>query len=607
MGANGLAAIQPSCLYLPQNGVAGNRVGVFSATNYAEDLTLGRGPELNVQHRIFGYYAWRSGTTNNQGIWRFGTGAATGWGIIEGNTRDVRLFCRPSTASTVLNTPRYLGPYHCVIRVVDATPTLRCSVNGGAAFNLALPAAYVPAGATAIHSIGKWQSEAAFPAVNTSILAQYVIDGYSGGVTTDADIEYLSGSPQQLDCWRARPIAYTHPNLVMMFDPNAWGGGAGSDYALAGSGGYVMRMQGTGGGKTTMPQYDKRRIPLKAIFGNAYNDYYENGVFRRSVFSFPTFQTNAIDIANGPSGLLYGVYGKNLGIVANAEVGLNAAGVNLAGNNIGIEMDTFDVNQLLAAPGIGAGTKTIINTEGIHSIVTATGEDKPNASPQYLIVPHTASIVWGDSYAAVANVTGFGFDSLLEELLGITDVGGVKGPPYDSAVMLQRLALAATRRVVCEGWGSGTWFERISSAALIDTYVRQWVKLLRGTSSNHCCIQLDSNDSFFNTYLLQTTFQTNLGSFINAMLSTSIPGLKIQLIGSTSYTGVGGSTPNASGWIVADFNASESAVVASIANPNVSYVNGIGWVSAGNKPDTKHYNPTGAAEWSTNKTANPPP
>lgn len=602
MGAASVIAVQPQSLYIPRQGIAGARVGVFSAANYAEDLTAGRGPELNVNERVFGLYIWRAGATNNQGLWRFGNLALTGWGLIGGTTRDTRLFCRPSAASTNLTTPTYFGPYHLVIRVTSVTPTLRCSVNGGASFDLALPAAYVAAGTLAVHSLGKWQSEAAFPAVNSSILAAYVIDGYSGGVTTDANIEYLSGSKFQYDCWRARPEVYNHANLVMLFDPNAWDGTAGGDYALAGSGGYVMRMQGTGGGKTTMPQYDRQRIPLKAIHGNAYNDYYERGVFRRSVFSFPKFDTDALDTANGPTGLLIGAYGKNLNIVGNANIGLNASGVNLIGNNIAVEMDVFDSNESQAAPGIGAGTKTIILTEGIHAISGT--EDKPNASPQFLIYPHTATITYDNAYATVTDITAFGFDSLLEQVASLTDISGIKGPQYDAAVMLQRAALVATRKVVCEGWGTGTWFERINTASGITTYVSQWKKLCIGTTSNHIRIQLGTNDYGLNTYLLQTTFQTNLGDFFTALFAAGITGLKLQLFGTTAR--VNEAVANPSGWILQDFRDSINTAVTTFANANCTYVDAIGAVAVGNRPDGLHYNTAGHLEWSNFATANPP-
>jgi hypothetical protein len=95
----------------------------------------------------------------------------------------------------------------------------------------------------------------------------------------------------------------------MVFDPIAWSGAAGP-YALPGSGGYVMQMQGTGGGKTTMPAYWRQRIPTRAINANARSGHIDGGATLRSTFSFASCLTTAQDTANGPSGILVDVWGK---------------------------------------------------------------------------------------------------------------------------------------------------------------------------------------------------------------------------------------------------------------------------------------------------------
>jgi hypothetical protein len=67
-----VGAAQVQSLFTPQAVPAGARNGVYSLANYGEDLTLGRGPDWPVVHRIFGNFSWRAGTANNQGLWRFG-------------------------------------------------------------------------------------------------------------------------------------------------------------------------------------------------------------------------------------------------------------------------------------------------------------------------------------------------------------------------------------------------------------------------------------------------------------------------------------------------------------------------------------------------------
>lgn len=604
--ADGLGAEACGTWMLPQLQDPGARIGVFSPGNYAQDLTLGRGPEWNVVGRCFGLRVWRSAASNNQGLWRFGNAALTGWGIISGNSRDTRLFFRPSTASTVLATPTFLGLSSYVFSIQDVAGNARCSVNGGAPFAVAAPAAYVAAGGSALHSWGKWQSENAFPAIGSSILQLYVIDGYdSAGVTSDAAIQYLSGDANQLHRWHTRLEVPTHPRLLMYNSAPDWGGVAGSNFASGGSGGYVFQMTGTGGGKTTMAAYTRYRIPSHARFGNALDRYYERGARIYSIFSTTQFTSSAADTSGGPAGLVIDMYGKNLGIVGNADAGVSVNGTNLAGNNIAAELDTFDAMRSVDVPGIVAGAaKPFVLTEGLQSIELASGEIKPNASPQFIRLPTGSTLVWGDAYGAFSDVDVYDHDSLLCEIVGMTGVAGVKGPPYDAAIPLQRAALGP-RRVVSKGLGGQTWHNLISTAAKRAQYLSELQALARGSVSNRFRVQLGTNDYGFNTYLLLTDLTTDLVTMWGSVLALGLPGTKIQLIGTTDRTG--GGTPNPSGWTLANFRTAIQNAVTTLADARVTYLDAAAAVSGANKPDGLHYNTAGQAEYSAFLTANPPP
>src|SRR6185369_16484239 len=117
--------------------------------------------------------------------------------------------------------------------------------------------------------------------------------------------------------------------------------------------------------------------------------------------------------------------------------------------------------ELIDVPGIGAGTKTITLTDSIQSIVLVTGEIKTAASPQWVEVPASASMVWLDQYAAApADQQVFVSDSLLEQESGMTDGTGVKGPFYDAVPPLQRVS-AAPRATSSICLGSDTFFNEI--------------------------------------------------------------------------------------------------------------------------------------------------
>jgi hypothetical protein len=125
--------------------------------------------------------------------------------------------------------------------------------------------------------------------------------------------------------------------------------------------------------------------------------------------------------------------------------------------------------------------------------------------------PQSAALVWDDAYVPFTGYDSYRSDSLLE-IIGLTDLAGVKGPQYDAVPPLQRVALAGVRRIFAEIEGGDTWHNRISSAAKRAAYVDIWRRGMLGTVSNRIRIQMGRNDKADNTYLLQTAFQADLVS-----------------------------------------------------------------------------------------------
>lgn len=547
---------------------------------------------------------WRSGrTTNNQTLFAFNNGATTGWRLILGNDRSSNLFYNGLLINFSPN--NYMGMNHMLVGK-DSSGALYFSLNGSVGATFAAPGAYTAAGASAITSIGADKSSASFAATQTSMLQHYVLDGVS---LTPAQMGDLTNDKNALDRWHASPLVTGHAALVWLLNWEAWDGSAGT-FAGTGSGAITLTKNGTGGTKSTMGAFDRYRIPKNAIDCNAKWDYYERGALHRDTFAAVKFSSNAADTTDGPAGLTVDCYGKNLGIVGNAAAGVSVNGTNLAGNNVGgAEMSAFDVTESIDVPGIVAGAaKPFVITETIQSLVTATGEIKPNASPQFIRVPHGSTLVFGNAFAAPpADCDVYLSDSLLLEQLGLTDIAGVKGPCYEAAVPLQRAA-NPTKRVALIGEGGDTWFNNIGTAAKITALVAHIKRMCIGTSTNTVRAQMGTNDyggaGGTSTYSSMATFKSNLADFFTALFAAGITGLKLQLIGTTDRTN--GGTANAAGFVLADFRTAQSDAIATYANANATYTSFATTVSSGNKPDGLHYNAAGHLEWSNQATATHP-
>lgn len=592
-----MSARLPINLGAPTIVPAGAAVGPFSAFGQAWSGAAGVGFNFANSRWIGQRFFRGAGNLNNQTIWCFNNAAASGWRYILSNTASSNLFFSGASLAIPL---MYLGLNH-VLFGLDSGGALWVSVNGSTGATFAAPGAYTAGGASAKTAVGADVTSSNFASTQTRIFQNYILDGVS---LTPAEMGAITRDKSSLDRWHAGPLLRNHPNLTWFLNWEDWDG-ASATFAGTGGGAITLTRAGGGGGRNVFPARARYRIPQRSIGGSDVYQYYENGVYNHRSFSFPQFATNAVDTTNGPFALSVGVYGKNLGIVGNAGVGVNSSATgNLAGNNVGAELSVFSQLEMLDVPGIGAGTKTITLTESIQSIILATGEIQPNASPQFVEVPLGASLTWVDQYAtAPADLQLWVSDSLLEQIDGMTDSTGIKGPFYQSVPPLQRAA-AAPRATSSICLGGDTFFNEISTAPKRAALVAAIKRACRGTVTNWVRVQMCTNDFGFNTYLLQTSFQADLAAFFALLFAAGITGLKLQLFGTTDR--LGGGTPNASGWVLADFRNSQSTAVTTFANANCTYVDASTAVSPANRP-ILHYTTAGQLEYSNFATANTPP
>lgn len=548
--------------------------------------------------------AWfrTGGTTNNQTLVAFNNGSTTGFRVILGNDRSCNFFNGASFLA--FSTINYLGLQRMLIGQLAGT--LWWSLNGSTGASFARPGgAYVPGGASAIQAFGGDKSSNNFAATQLSLLSVCVL---TGKAFTPADMAAITRQKNALDRWHISPLVLAAgPQWV--WNVEGWDG-ATTTFAGTGAGAITMTRGTTGPAKATLLGQMEYPLNPRALGGSDLNLYYENGAENHRAFSFPSFNIDSADVTNGPYGLSIVTYSKQLNVVGNGGVGVNVAGANTAGNNVGGEVTVFDQREVIDVPiGTTAGAKDVVLTESIYSVVIATGEIKPYASVQGIRVPRGTKVVWKDQFAAApANVQTFVGDSLFEQQLGLTDVAGIKGPFYESTIALQRAA-AAPRLTSAITLGGDTAFRNMHTAAARTFLVNAIMRTLRGTASNWVREMLQQNDQFFNTYVLLTDYQADQIAFWTqlkaAVVAAGIPGFKYQAIGTWDYTG--GSSPNPSGWTVADFRTAKQAAIATFADPSFTYIDMATTVSLANKPDGKHANATGHGQASTFLTANPPP
>lgn len=596
-----LGNVQVPSWFARLRGTAGLCMGPTSTAN---KWSATAGDVYNWQNnRYFGARWWRVGrSVNNQTVWACNSTTTKGWRWILGNDTSDNLFFGASLRNFRTS---YLG-LNDVLIGKDNSGNFVQSVNGDTGAVFISPGAYTAADGTSVQAFGVDASNNNFAATQAVFLQHYVVDFN----LSPSQMGSITGSVNALDCWNlSRYLVNTSiPGFIVaptaVYDWQLWNGSA-STFTGSGSGAFTFTKGGTGGGQHTFPGWDRARIPSKAYFFNGRNNYYENGAWNHSLFSAATIVTDAVDTTNGPGGLGLECYGKDLNVVANNVAGFNVSGTNIAlGNNIMAEADVFGVPRAISLPGVVAGSgKTVIFTGPLLSEVAATREIKPACEPQAIRIATGASLVFGNAFASPpADLQLIIGDSLIQEVVGLSDSFGVKGPPVDAVVT--QLRAGGGREVRGEGHGFGTYFERINTAADLAEFVDIIVRQCVGTSTNWVRCMLEQNDMFLNTYLLQTTFRANLDAFIAAWLVRRPTGGKLQLIGTTSYTG--GTTPNPSGWVLANFTTTVQAAVTAAASAFVSFVDAVNAVSNVNKGDGKHFTRTGATELVTFYNANTP-
>jgi lysophospholipase L1-like esterase len=581
---------------------AGARIGQFSAANNFSDTTAGQGPELALGTTLVVAF-WRdNGTTNNQYLWGFNT-LTTGWFILLGNARNIFLFLRGAGSTGFGNV--YFGLNVLVITRTSGN-TYRWSMNGGVTQAMTSPGSYVAAGASARHCIGYNVVEAAFPGTQHSVIWQAFINA---GLN-DADCQTISGQANALDRWHAPTLVTSHANLTWFANWENWDGSS-STFTGTGNGGgaspYTMTKAGTVP-KTVLPSYLRYQIPESAIWDAqptvTQGVTGQSGLVRRNPFSVARFTSSANDTTGGPGGLVVESDVAVWNFTGNIIAGVAVNGTNLACNNNGanpipgiVQTSGYGLKRAVDCPGIPAGTgKTFEVTASLLSLVSTTVCSA--STPTHVRVPASTPITWLNKTAPANQVINL-IDSLGQEQEGVTEVSAVKGPVYEAWPMLERKNFASSR-VACEGWGFGTWAERINTSGKRSATLALLQNLAIGTSQNLFWMMLGTNDYGTNTYASLATFESDLTAFMNALIALNLPGFKAWLASPTTRSDTVETNNNPSGWNLPNLRTSISNVVTALANANVIYVdtsdNGVldsGWVIAANRTDGLHYNTAG--------------
>jgi hypothetical protein len=329
---------------------------------------------------------------------------------------------------------------------------------------------------------------------------------------------------------------------------------------------------------------------------------------RRSAYAQTRFTTGAADVAGGPAGLVVETLTTSWNAAAwpgQIEAGINVNGVNLPANHNGlvpipgfIQTEGYGLMRAIDCPGIVAGAgKAVVITDGMQTMVSGTVASTSTAL--FVRVPDTDSITWTTRAAPATQYINV-FDSKGGQIEGLNQEAGIINPTYSAWPMIHR-ANAGAARVACDGWGSGTWSHRISSAGTRAATVTTLQRLAVGTVSNQFWIELGTNDYGLNTYANLATFESDLALFVAAMVALGLPGFKLRLVGPTTRTNE--ATNNGNGWNLPQLRTSISNVVTAAANANVTYVNAAAFVSGGNLPDGLHPSQAGHIEYEGNKRA----
>lgn len=573
---------------------AGARIGAFSAPNHWEAAP---GNTLDfANNTAIAFAFWRvEGTNGNQYLLGCNS-ALTGFFLQAGNAHDLRLF---HGVNSTYFADIYFGLNVGAISK-DGAGALRWSLNGGVARALTSPGAYIQPDVSAILSIGYNAAAASSPADQHSLLW----NAFIGAALSDADLQAISGQANALDRWHAPALVTGHAALRWLANWESWDGAAAT-FAGVGSAPVTMNRVGTGGGRSVMRGYKRYQVPASAVWDSV--EAFSQGVtgtigLRRSAYAQTRFTTSAEDVAGGPAGLVVDCLASTWNVGAwpgQIQAGVNVSGVNLVANHNGlvpvpgfIQTEGYGLQRAVDCPGIVSGAdKPVILTDGMQ---TTTGAGVGSASTVlYVRVPDTDSVIWTPRVAPAACAINV-FDSLGGQIEGLNQDTGIINPTNNAWPALQR-ANAGAMRVACEGRGSGTWFQRISSPTLRAAFIESLRKQAVGTLLNLFWIDLGSNDFGLSTYPSLATLTSDLTSFNNGMVALGLPGFKLIIVGPTER--LNETSVNANGWNLPQLRTALELGVTNTAHVDVTYVNAFAFVSAINRPDGLHRNPPGHVEY----------
>jgi hypothetical protein len=573
----------------------GARVGPFSAANHWRGAT-GDGPDEQPGRTFAIAFFSKDVTLRNQYLWGFNS-ATTGWALTAGDKQDLYLQHEGSTARLVANIYRGLN---VIAWTVLLDGSIRWSAEGGVARPLKSAGAYIPAAASAVHSLGFNAAKGNYSATQHSVLWTAVIDAQ----LADADLAMVSGAANALDRWNPPAVAAEHPQLRWLSSWDDWDG-ASASFAGDGSSPYALTRIGNGGTKRTLPAYKRFLIDESAVWdGGELRTQGKTGIVgtRRSAYAHTRFISDATDIDDAP-GLVVESLASTWNIASwpgQIQAGVQVNGANLAGNNNGLvptpgiyQKERYGLTRAVDCVGVSAGAaKAFTVTDGMQVFFGTTVQSASTALA--VRIPENATLSWVPRAAPTEQIINV-FDSKGGQIEGLTNDPDQHNPTYDAWPMLQRKHVPYGMRVANEGWGSGTWYQRISTPQLRSATVATLSKLAAGTESNRFWTELGTNDYGLVTYLTLAAFEADLVAFARDMIALGLPGFELRLVGPTARKDE--TVENAHGWNLPQLRATLSRAVTATANPAVTYEDASGFVSEANLPDGLHANLAGHVEY----------
>jgi len=573
---------------------AASRIGPGTAANFLSGAAgVGREQSPGTLHALC--FLAPTDAVNNQHLFGYNAASGAGYQYLRSNGRAINLIWTTGTFVTVMTVYKM---FNLLLVYRNLAGNLRVTANGEVTRGVSNPSGgYTNAGGTGVFGILKNAFAGTQTATENSLIWSSIVD-FSGGDPTDAQLQAWSNQINLLDCFHA-PAALQGGQAGVLDYKHAddWDGVS----SFTGSGSAPTTLTRNGAlGKFAIPGYDWRDVPEQNVSDSSgilgtQGASGETGV-RRSSLAQVSFTTDASD--NVHPGMIVEAL-SSVWLAGQTQTGLYVNGTGLAGNNVGNEpipggvpAAGYGLRRRMGAPIGGVGAKTVVLVDG--------GQPKLGAAPQSQGTVTRVGVISGSSFAWVAKATTNkriinSYDSRGTQTENVSDVPGAKGPCYNAyPIKMRANAAAAGWRVTCEGWGSGTWFERISGANLA-VYMAIMAACADGVTDNVWVDWMGVNDHIQGTYGSIAAFQADYLAMLQAKVALAKPGTRMFEISPVTYINA---ALTINGMVLADYATGIQNAVTALGNPNVVFADGTNAVSLVNRTDAQqlHWNDAGAGE-----------